>query len=500
MLAVIMVPTVRAASVARQAALLMLCSLAVSVPAELRDGGVDPANLGKGDWIYCVTDATNRLGGHVGTVTNELSLMRFYRSQGIRYVIVKAATSDQLFYGCVKRPQFTKALVDAAHESGLWIFGYNRSYGANIKGEVGIANYVFNQGADGFVWDAEAEWESGNTWIGAAGPAKAWQLCSTVRSNWPTKFLAHAPFPIISYHPSFPYKEFGYWCDAVMPQIYHAGWTSVVASVSGAVNWTDVNWANWHSSLAGSNSLINGVTIYWTNAIKPIAPVAEVYGPPGYSPCGGTVAAISDKAILELLDYLQADPHCPGPWGYKGASFWRADLHGPSQWAHIRQATIGDIPSQVNDLILDDDLTATQGAWTAVRTFANGVHSGIGTGTDTSSFGTNYLVHASGNGESIAIFTPLIRVSGAYDLYQWHPFRGDASASVPFVISHNSGETTVYANQRTNAGNWSLLGRFTFTAGSTNCIRVTDAIPETNAVAIVDGLKLVFVAGTATGE
>src|SRR5262249_46366012 len=155
-------------------------------------------------------------GGHVSSVTNETSLMQFYRSQGIRYVVVKAATSDQLFNGCLKTPQLTPELVADAHQSGLWLFGYNRSYGANIKGEIAIADYVFHQGADGFVWDAEAEWESSSPWIGTSGAAKAWQLCSSVRSNWPTKFLAHAPFPIISYHLSFPYKEFGYWCDAVM--------------------------------------------------------------------------------------------------------------------------------------------------------------------------------------------------------------------------------------------------------------------------------------------
>src|SRR5258708_7511882 len=121
-----MVPRVGLALVAmRQVLLVMFCSLCPRAGAELRDGGIDPANLGKGDWIYCVTDATNRLGGHVGLVTNEISLMQFYRSQGIRYVIVKAATSDQLFNGCLKAPQFTKSLVGAAHRSGLWIFGYN---------------------------------------------------------------------------------------------------------------------------------------------------------------------------------------------------------------------------------------------------------------------------------------------------------------------------------------------------------------------------------------
>ena len=185
---------------------------------ENREGGIDPANLGKGDWIYSLSDATNKLGGHINTVTNETSLMLFYRTQGIRFIIVKAATSDQLFKGCYSAPQFTRSLVDTAHTNGLAIFGYNRSFGSNIVGEISIADYVFSQGADGFVWDAEAEWENNNSWIGSAGPSKAWRLCSTVRSNWPSRFLAHAPFPIISYHPSFPYKEFGYWCDAVMPQ------------------------------------------------------------------------------------------------------------------------------------------------------------------------------------------------------------------------------------------------------------------------------------------
>lgn len=472
--------------------LLWLGLVCLPARAELRDGGIDPAHLGKGDWIYCLADATNHLGGHVGSVTNESSLMNFYHSQGIRYVVVKAATGDQLFSGCIKGHQFTRALVDAAHQSGLWIFGYNRSSGANLKGESAVADYVFHQGADGFVWDAEAEWESASPWIGSGGPAKAWQLCSTVRSNWPNKFLAHAPFPIISYHLSFPYKEFGYWCDAVMPQIYHAGWTGIVSSVSGGVNWADANWANWQNSLAGSNSLVNGVMIYWTNAIKPLAPVAEVYGPPGYSPCGGPAPPLNDKAVMELLDYLVADPNCPEVGGYQGVSFWRADLHGPAQWAHIRQAGIGETGSR-NVIILDDDQGTTQGAWSIVRTFADGVFSGCGSGTDSNSFGTNYLVHAQGTGQAAVLFTPAITISGDYDIYQWHPFRNDASASTPFIINHSGGQSTVYANQRTNAGNWSLLGRFNFDAGETNTIRATDGVGETNGVAVVDALKLVRV-------
>lgn len=461
--------------------------------AEIRDGGIDPANLGKGEWIYAVTDATNHLGGHIHSVTNETSLMLFFRSQGIRYLVVKAATSDQLFRGCTSGPQFNRALVDAAHTNGLRIFGYNRSYGADIPGEIVVADYVFSQGADGYVWDAEAEWESSSPWIRSKGPAKAWRLCSTVRAHWPTKFLAHAPFPIISYHPTFPYKEFGYWCDAVMPQIYHSGWTGALASASGGINWADVNWANWQRSLVDSNSLVEGSRIFWTNAIKPLVPVAEVYGTPGWSPCAGVTAPVREADIMEFLDYLSADSHCPSAGGYKGAGFWRADLHSAAQWAHIRAARVGDETGVVNNLVLDDPEASVTGSWTPVRTFYDGMFFGCGSGTDTNSFGTNYLVHAQGKGEAFVEFKPEIVVPGEYEVYQWHPFRRDASSRVPFIVDCDSGAEVVYANQQTNAGKWNRLGQFPFSPGTHCTIRLTDEIPETNAVAIADAVKLVFV-------
>ena len=77
--------------------LLLLAGLSLSSFAQIRDGGIDPWNLGKGDWLYSVSDATNKLGNHVSSVTNENSLMLFYKSQGIRYMIVKAATSGHAF-------------------------------------------------------------------------------------------------------------------------------------------------------------------------------------------------------------------------------------------------------------------------------------------------------------------------------------------------------------------------------------------------------------------
>ena len=45
--------------------------------AVIRDGGIDPTNLGKGEWLYYMSSATNQLGGYVPSVTDENSLMQY---------------------------------------------------------------------------------------------------------------------------------------------------------------------------------------------------------------------------------------------------------------------------------------------------------------------------------------------------------------------------------------------------------------------------------------
>jgi hypothetical protein len=462
----------------------------------IRDGGIDPANLGKGEWLYYMSSATNHLGGYVPGVTNENSLMLYLKSQGTRYVIVKAATSDQLFNGSYSFPQFTSNLVNRAHAYGLLIFGYNRSFGANIPAEIAISDYVFNLGADGFIWDAEAEWESNQTWIGTNGPALAWQLCSTVRSNWPNKFLAHSPFAIINLHSSFPYKEFGYWCDAVMPQIYHFSSSGLKKSTSATINWTDVNWTDYQTRWAALPATnINGLKVYWTNAIKPIVPIQDVYGPPYSSPT-------PDNDVMEFIDYLAADPNGPSPGGYQGANFFRADLHDSVQWSNILTGTLGSFTGVVQNIVVDNPRLAVTGAWTPVRTFYTSgnntpLFQGNGSGTDTNSFGTNYLAIGRGTGTNWVQFTPNIVTPGDYEVFEWHPRRKDASATVPVIVQCNGGTVNLVLNQQTNPGRWTSLGRYNFLAGTNSFVRVTDAIVESNGVALVDGFKLVFASSNA---
>jgi Fibronectin type III domain len=476
-------------------ALLLAARPAVGV---IRDGGIDPANLGKGDWVYSMTDATNKLGNHISSVTNENSLMLYYKSQGIRYMIVKAGTGTNLFNGCYAFPQFTTALVNIAHANGIWIFGYNRSMATNdMVAEAAVADYVFNQGADGFVWDAEIEWETSTAGV-TNGPGWAWQQCSMVRSHWPNKFLAHAPFAIIYLHSSFPYKEFGYWCDAVIPQVYH--FSACKGSQVAAINWTDVNFKKWQNSLSGTFTNIGGVNYYWTNAIKPITPLNDVYGGGGSSPCEGTASAYPDRHVMHFIDYATADPFSATTGGYNGVSFWRTDLHNANQWAYIKTGTCGSVTGAVENIVIASQTATKSTGWTAVPVWTCSSTSvtnvGDGTGTDTNSFGTNYLTAPSGTGSTYADFIPNILVPGNYDVYQWHALILNASASVPHIITYNGGTATVYANQQTNDGYWSSLGRFSFATGTSGKVRVTDASLD-GLNAIVDGVKLVFVPPTS---
>jgi hypothetical protein len=299
---------------------LALLLATITCAAVALDGGVDPANLGKGDWIYFIDHATNHLGGNVPGVHDIPSLMEWEKKSGMDFLVVKAGTGATNFNGNHKFPQFDSNLVFQAHTAGLKIFGYTRSLGLDVPGEIELAGRVYGAGADGFVIDAEAEWESNNRWIGTNGPALAWQLGAGIKSNWPSKLLAHAPMPVIGNHPSFPYKEFGLFCDAVMPQAY---WQYFKKTPADTVQWMDAEWRNFHASLSG----------IYTNAIKPLAPVGQA-----------DTNRITAAQINQFFHALKTDTNSVNPGGYLGCSFWRADLHTAAVWYAIAANTIGAPP------------------------------------------------------------------------------------------------------------------------------------------------------------
>jgi hypothetical protein len=153
---------------------------------------VDPYNMGKGDWVWTLSSARS----NTGTSTN-LALFQYLKNKGMRWVIVKGADGTSSTYGST---QFNAQLVTDAHNAGLKIFAYQYVYGSDPAGEAAAAKAVISRSnPDGLVIDAEGEYERlANNATAAA------TYCTTINSAYPNLFLAHAPFPIVSYHTAFP--------------------------------------------------------------------------------------------------------------------------------------------------------------------------------------------------------------------------------------------------------------------------------------------------------
>ena len=296
-------------------ALVLFCISAMTASGQIRDGGIDPKNVGRGTWIFILPNAVAGLGGNVPAVTNLSSMMFYMKNQGLQYVILKAAQADAVFT-VGGNPQFTPEVVAAGHAAGLKVFGYIYTEGGNVPGEVLMADYIFQQGADGLIYDAEGEWEAttAGSQVGNNGPALAIQLCSTVRSNWPNKFMGLSTWPYRAVHSTLPYKEFAYYCDVIMPQAY---WIELDDTPLECVTRMNNEWNSWK----------NGLTGIWTNAIKPFIVSGQGWN---------STIPITPQQITEFEHALRTNSNPVSPGGFKMVDYWRAELHPASIWPAIR--------------------------------------------------------------------------------------------------------------------------------------------------------------------
>jgi hypothetical protein len=269
-------------------------------PMGLLDNGIDPTNLGKGDWIWQMPQTETHLG--VSTVQGVID---YEKSLGMQWITVKCGDGTGIW------TQFSTDLITRAHAAGLKIFGWAYAYGTSPSGEANVALNALSLGADGFIIDAESEYETL-----ANNSAVAAQYCQAIRAAYPTRFMAHAPFPYINLHSGFPYVTFGVYCDAVMPQDY---WGAIGITPSKMITDMDTQWRNWQNSLTGTNR----------NAIKPIVPLAQSYAP------------VTGAEITTFVNGIQSDATPATTGGYKGISFWDAQERTADMDAAVLAASIG---------------------------------------------------------------------------------------------------------------------------------------------------------------
>lgn len=91
-----------------------------------------------------------------------------------------------------------------------------------------------------------------------------------------------------------------------------------------------------------------------------------------------------------------------------------------------------------------------------------------------------------------ARWTPNLPAAGTYNVYAYWGYAGSRTDQAQYTIHHTGGDSTVTKNHniQTEAGRWQLLGTYTFDAGTTGYVEVTN-IGSTSRVASADAIKFV---------
>ncbi|MGW6282858.1 golvesin C-terminal-like domain-containing protein [Kribbella sp. NPDC055071] len=107
-------------------------------------------------------------------------------------------------------------------------------------------------------------------------------------------------------------------------------------------------------------------------------------------------------------------------------------------------------------------------------------------------YGFNYLTHAKGTGANLARFRPALPGAGTYEVLVAYAADPNRATNAPYTVHHADGTTTVAVNQQLHGtpdprtGEWISLGTFTFDAGLSGYVELSD---NANGVVIADAVR-----------
>jgi hypothetical protein len=102
----------------------------------------------------------------------------------------------------------------------------------------------------------------------------------------------------------------------------------------------------------------------------------------------------------------------------------------------------------------------------------------------------NSLIHMGSTGDNFITWSLPLQRGGVYDVYAWWIGSSNRATAAPYSIQHRGGVSDVAANQTVLGSRWNLLGSFTFDAGDSSFVRLTDAAPSNQYVS-ADAVRLV---------
>lgn len=213
---------------------------------------------GKGCYIWQLNDDLVVLPKFLAVVAKE---------HNFSHLIIKVADGATSYNGSV-----AKEVVDACHNQGISVWGYQYIYGTWPINEAIMAKKRIQElGLDGLVIDAEGEYKK-------AGPAAAKQYLDELKRDLSVP-IALSSYRWPSYHPEFPWETFMTQVDIAMPQVY---------------------WQDAHNPTAQLGKCVDEYRERWPNV--PIIPTGSAYHERGWQPTEadlqGFVHAVKDLGLI----------------------------------------------------------------------------------------------------------------------------------------------------------------------------------------------------------
>lgn len=131
-----------------------------------------------------------------------------------------------------------------------------------------------------------------------------------------------------------------------------------------------------------------------------------------------------------------------------------------------------------NEIVIDDEQATVTGSWTASS--SSGGYHGIG-----------YRFRSGGSGANYVQFTPNLPHAGSYQVFAWYVQGSNRTTNAPYIINYSGGSQTNFINQKAGGSQWVPLGTFTFAAGTSGNVRLTDQFPDSGQVVMADAVRFV---------
>jgi len=233
------------------------------------------------------------------------SILAAAQAAGLSHIIVKIADGAKEAGIDASGVDFTAPVVQALHQAGMTVWGWQYVYGDNPSAEATIAiTRTQALGLDGYVVSAGEEFERPGRAIAAH------QFITTVRGALKVPIALNSyRFP--NYHPKFPWSDFLLSCDLHMPKVY----------------WEQAH--NAGEQLSESKRQCDALP----NA-KPYIPSGAAYSAPGWSPTARDITDFLNTAELlslpavNFFDWDTCHASLPLTWKAITSFTWPAASQG----------------------------------------------------------------------------------------------------------------------------------------------------------------------------